>query len=73
MRRIDLWLLEDQLRDKTSGTRRPEVKAGTLVQILRGYKLPAVEVNALFPSGPRPSAKVRALVDYLVKELKSQS
>ena len=49
----------------------PEVKAGALVQLLRGYRLPAVEVHALFPSGPRPSAKVRALVDYLVKELKS--
>jgi len=49
----------------------PEVKAGTLVQLLRGYKLPSVEVHALFPGGPRPSAKVRALVDYLVAELKA--
>ena len=48
----------------------PEVKAGTLVQLLRGYRLPSVDVHAVFPSGPRPSAKVRALVDYLVKELK---
>jgi DNA-binding transcriptional LysR family regulator len=47
-----------------------EVKAGTLVQLLRGYKLPSVEVHAIFPGGPRPSAKVRALVDYLVGELK---
>jgi DNA-binding transcriptional LysR family regulator len=49
----------------------PEVKAGRLVQLLRGYQLPAVEVHALFPSGRRPSAKVRALVDYLVGELKA--
>jgi len=48
----------------------PEVKAGTLVQILRGYKLPSVDVHAVFPGGPRPSTKVRALVDYLAAELK---
>ena len=49
----------------------PEVKAGRLVQILRGYELASVDVHALFPSGRRPSAKVRALVDYLVGELKA--
>ena len=48
----------------------PEVKAGTLVQVLRGYKLPSVDVHAVFPGGPRPSTKVRALVDYLAAELK---
>ena len=50
-----------------------EVKAGTLVQVLRGYKLPPVDVHAVFPGGPRPSAKVRALVDYLVAELREKS
>jgi len=49
----------------------PEVKAGTLVQLLRGYRLPSVDVHAVFPGGPRPSAKVRALVDYLAAELKA--
>ena len=48
----------------------PEVKAGRLVQVLRGYKLPSVDVHAVFPGGPRPSTKVRALVDYLAAELK---
>jgi DNA-binding transcriptional LysR family regulator len=48
----------------------PEVKAGKLVQVLRGYKLPSVDVHAVFPGGPRPSTKVRALVDYLAAELK---
>ena len=49
----------------------PEVKAGSLVQLLRGYKLPSVDAHAVFPGGPRPSAKVRALVDYLAAELKA--
>ena len=47
-----------------------EVKAGTLVPLLRSYKLEPVAVHAVFPGGPRPSTKVRALVDYLVQELK---
>jgi DNA-binding transcriptional LysR family regulator len=48
----------------------PEVKAGTLVALLRSYKLPTVDVHAVFPGGPRPSTKVRALVDFLAQELK---
>jgi hypothetical protein len=44
--------------------------AGMLVPLLRGYKLSPVDVHAIFPGGPRPSAKVRALVDFLVQELK---
>jgi len=47
-----------------------EVKAGQLVPLLRAYKLEPVEVHAVFPGGPRPSTKVRALVDFLVQELK---
>ena len=37
--------------------------------VLRGYKLEPVDVHALFPAGPRPSAKVRAFVDYLASSL----
>jgi DNA-binding transcriptional LysR family regulator len=48
----------------------PEVKAGLLVQLLRGYKLPSVDVHEVYPGGPRPSTKVRALVDFLAAELK---
>jgi DNA-binding transcriptional LysR family regulator len=47
-----------------------EVKAGQLVPLLRAYKLEPVKVHAVFPGGPRPSTKVRALVDFLVQELK---
>jgi len=47
-----------------------EVEAGTLIPLLRGYKLPAVDVHAIFPGGRRPSAKVCALVDYLIRDLK---
>jgi DNA-binding transcriptional LysR family regulator len=47
-----------------------EIKAGALVPLLRGYKLASVDVHAVFPGGPRPSTKVRALVDYLAAELK---
>jgi DNA-binding transcriptional LysR family regulator len=49
---------------------KAEIKAGALVTLLRGYKLDPVDVHAVFPGGPRPSAKVRALVDFLVQELK---
>jgi DNA-binding transcriptional LysR family regulator len=47
-----------------------EIKAGTLVPLLRNYKLDPVDVHAIFPGGPRPSTKVRALVDFLVQEIK---
>jgi DNA-binding transcriptional LysR family regulator len=48
----------------------PEIKAGSLVPLLRCYRLEPVEVHAIFPGGRRPSAKVRALVDFLAQELK---
>jgi DNA-binding transcriptional LysR family regulator len=48
----------------------PEVKAGSLVPLLRDYTLEPVEVRAIFPGGPRLSGKVRAFVDFLAAELK---
>ena len=48
----------------------PEVSAGLLMVLLRAWKLEPVEVHAVFPGGPRPSTKVRALVDFLAEDLK---
>jgi len=48
---------------------KEQLKTGELVEVLRGYKLEPVDVHALFPAGPRPSAKVRAFVDYLADAL----
>jgi DNA-binding transcriptional LysR family regulator len=50
---------------------RDELTEGRLVPLLRAYKVPSIDVHAVFPGGPRPSAKVRALVDYLAGALKS--
>jgi DNA-binding transcriptional LysR family regulator len=47
-----------------------EVKAKKLVPLLRDYTLDPVDVHAVFPGGPRPSAKVRAFVDFLAERLK---
>ena len=50
----------------------PEMKAGALVPLLRSYRLTPVDVHAVFPGGPRPSTKVRALVDFLAQDLKRE-
>lgn len=46
-----------------------ELKDGRLVQLLPDYELEPLKAFAVFPSGPRPSAKVRALVTYLAGAL----
>ena len=48
-----------------------DLKSGTLVRLLKGYALEPVDVHAVFPGGPRPSQKVRSLVDYLAATLKN--
>jgi DNA-binding transcriptional LysR family regulator len=42
-----------------------ELRTGQLTQLLEPYRLDPAEVYAVFPAGPRPSAKVRAIVDHL--------
>lgn len=50
-----------------------ELLSGRLIEILPTYKLDPAEVFAVFPAGPRPSAKVRALANHLVTSLDSTS
>jgi DNA-binding transcriptional LysR family regulator len=46
-----------------------ELRTGQLIHLLEPYRLDPAEVYAVFPAGPRPSAKVRALVDHLEASL----
>uniref|UniRef100_UPI0035CC6BFA hypothetical protein n=1 Tax=uncultured Sphingomonas sp. TaxID=158754 RepID=UPI0035CC6BFA len=39
-----------------------ELRSGQLTQLLEGFQPDPAEVSAIFPAGPRPSAKVRAIV-----------
>jgi DNA-binding transcriptional LysR family regulator len=53
----------------TSG---PEIESGTLVRLLSGWAMERADVYAVFPAGPRPSAKVRALVDHIARHLEGR-
>lgn len=46
-----------------------EFRTGQLTQLLAPYRLDPAEVYAVFPAGPRPSAKVRAITDHLAGSL----
>lgn len=46
-----------------------EMRSGQLTSLLEAYRLDPAEVFTVFPAGPRPSAKVRAIVDHLVATL----
>jgi DNA-binding transcriptional LysR family regulator len=48
---------------------RRELASGSVVPLLTEYALEPVDVHAVFPGGPRPSSKVRALVDHLAATL----
>jgi len=50
-----------------------EIKEGRLVPLLRDYQLDPVQVHAVFPGGPRPSAKVRAFVDFIAERLRQSA
>ena len=47
----------------------PEIESGALVRLLPGWAMEGGDVYAVFPTGPRPSAKVRALVDHIARNL----
>ena len=51
----------------------PEVRAGQLVPILRGFTPPLGEIYAVYASRRHLSAKVRAFVDFLVARFSSGS
>jgi DNA-binding transcriptional LysR family regulator len=46
-----------------------ELRTGRLTQLLEPYRLDPAEVYAVFPAGPKPSAKVRAILDHLATYL----
>ncbi|WP_088343815.1 MULTISPECIES: LysR family transcriptional regulator [Rhodomicrobium] len=46
-----------------------ELRSGQLVHLLREYEMEGANVYAVLPAGPRPSTKVRALVEFLAEEL----
>jgi DNA-binding transcriptional LysR family regulator len=48
---------------------RLELEAGDVVPLLTDHGLDPIDVHAVFPAGPHPSPKVRALVDHLVAAL----
>ncbi|MDB5393332.1 MAG: LysR family transcriptional regulator [Rhodospirillales bacterium] len=52
---------------------REEFASGALVPVLADYALEPVEAHAVFPGGPHPSSKVRALVDHLITTLGKQA
>jgi len=49
-----------------------EISDGTLIQLLPDYELEPLKAFAVFPSGPKPSAKVLALVSHLIAVLGDQ-
>jgi DNA-binding transcriptional LysR family regulator len=48
-----------------------ELRTGQVKQLLKPYSLDPAEVYAVFPAGPRPSAKVRAIVGHLEAMLRT--
>lgn len=48
---------------------KAEIEAKRLMRLLPAYALEPTEVHAVFPGGPKPSAKVRAFVDFLAADM----
>lgn len=44
-----------------------DLRVGALVQVLPEYRLPDIDVLALYPSRRHLSAKIRAMIDFLVE------
>ena len=46
----------------------PHLRSGDLVALLPGYRVPDIDILAVYPSRRHLSAKVRAMIDFLVEE-----
>lgn len=46
-----------------------ELRSGQVVELLPEYEMDGANVYAVLPAGPRPSAKVKTLIDFLAAEL----
>lgn len=47
-----------------------DLRAGRLVQVLPEYRLPDIDIQAVYPSRRHLSAKVRVMIDFLVEQFK---
>ena len=45
-----------------------DLRAGRLVRVLPDYRLPDIDVLAVYPSRRHLSAKVRVMIDFLAQE-----
>jgi len=48
----------------------PDLREGTLLPLLRGYRVPDIDVLAIYPSRRHLSAKVPVMIDFLVDALR---
>ncbi|QJP16648.1 LysR family transcriptional regulator [Starkeya sp. ORNL1] len=48
---------------------RDDLASGDVVRVMGDFEVAPLAVHAVYPAGPHPSAKVRALVEYLSREL----
>jgi DNA-binding transcriptional LysR family regulator len=46
----------------------PELRAGRLVSVLPGWRIPDIDVLAIYPSRRHLTAKVRTMIDFLAQE-----
>ena len=45
-----------------------DLRAGRLIAVLPGYRLPDIDVLAVYPSRRHLSAKVRVMIDFLAEQ-----
>jgi DNA-binding transcriptional LysR family regulator len=46
----------------------PHLRSGALLPLLPGYRVPDIDILAVYPSRRHLSAKVRAMIDFLAEE-----